>query len=584
MMSNPYLQIQCEGKNYTVTLDKKSISIGRSSENEVSIIEERASRRHCIIEKTTRGYRVRDLKSTNGTRVNGRIIVRVKLNNTDEIQIGQTTITFTDPNAPIPKKKKSGKKPDPHKVRHNPLEGAEDFELPTDVFDDDQPEELFEPSEVKAHEKPIAAMARLLQYGHEQELQVSEINLLNARGNVVHQAEEITGDDDTDANQTIQFFRMLIAVGYKTRASDIHFEPHAETGAIRVRIDGTMVDATTIEISLFKRILNLAKILCDIDITQRQVVQEGHFSTKVPDRSVDYRISFTPAVHGQKLVIRILDSNSAPQRIAELKLPEWMLRDITTVSNQTAGMILVCGPTGSGKTTTLYSVLRDINRTQRNVITIEDPVEYQIQGVTHIPCNQGQGNTFNSLLRSVLRQDPDVILLGEIRDQETAQTAMQASMTGHLVLSTVHAQDTIGTIFRLLDLGIEPFLLGSSLQLVLAQRLIRVICDNCKAARRPQPTQIGKMGRYGNDCKAVYYPVGCKKCLNAGYLGRRALFELLTVNDALRDVILNKPTITDIREALKRTVFSSLEEMGWRLIAEGTTSTDEVQRIVGSGR
>ncbi len=581
----PFLVLQTDSQSNRLQLGETPVSIGRSSDNDLPIAEERASRRHCVVEKIPKGYRLRDLESTNGTRVNGRRIARVKLRPGDEVQISETVILFDDPDAPAPKKKPQRKSAG-KRAKHNPLAGAADFELPEDVIlEEVRPsDEMFDPTKSTRHEPPVKALARLLQYGHEQALQVGEITLMNARGKVVHGADEIAADDDDDANQTIQLFRLLIAVGFKTKASDIHFEPHAEEGFIRVRIDGTMVDAATIDIGLFRRIMNLTKILCDIDITQRAIVQEGHFSTKVPDRTVDYRISYTPAVHGQKLVIRILDSSSAPERMEDLELPDWMLRDISTVSKQTAGMVLVCGPTGSGKTTTLYSVLRDVDRMQRNVITIEDPVEYQIDGVTHIPCNLDQGNTFNSLLRSVLRQDPDVILLGEIRDAETAQTAMQAAMTGHLVLSTVHAKDTIGTIFRLLDLGVEPFLLGSSLNLILAQRLIRILCDNCKAARRPQPTQFGKMGRAGKDVTAIYYPVGCKKCLNVGYLGRRALFELLTVNDALRDVILNTPTIAAIREALKRTIFTSLEEMGWRLIAEGTASVEEVERIVGTGR
>jgi general secretion pathway protein E len=284
-------------------------------------------------------------------------------------------------------------------------------------------------------------------------------------------------------------------------------------------------------------------------------------------------VSFTPVIHGQKLVIRVLDSVSSPQHLDDLQLPDWMLSHIRKVSTQSSGMILVCGPTGSGKTTTLYAALRDVDVQRRNVITIEDPVEYQLKGVTQIPINSKQGNTFHSMLRSVLRQDPDVILLGEIRDRETAETGMQAAMTGHLVLSTIHARDTVGTIFRLLDLGAEPYLVGSAMNLILAQRLIR---------RKPTPKQMHQMGSFGKNIDEIYYPVGCPKCFDQGYAGRQGLYELLTMTDDLRDAILKSATMGGINEALSRVLFTSLEQSGYKLIAEGITSPEELDRIVGS--
>jgi len=577
----PYIEIIETDRKRKVILPKRVISIGRSADNDLPISEERASRRHCTFEKTTKGFLLTDNGSTNGTKVNGDKINKVLLVHGDEVLIGQTRILFFDPLSPAAIKAEKKKKQNKAFAEHNPLAGAEPFELPDMDHGDDDPSMFVPPRESK--EVPVEAIERLLNYGHEKELKLSQITLKNARGKTVHEASELAGTgDDEHLGEAISIFRLLIAAGFKTKGSDLHFEPHSNTGSVRIRVDGTMIDAMTIANEQFKRMLNMVKILCDIDITQRESIQEGHFSSVIPSRTVDYRVSFTPSVHGQKLVVRILDSSSAPQKLEQLCLPDWMLRVIATVSQQTAGMVLVCGPTGSGKTTTLYTVLRDIDRTQRNVITIEDPVEYQIDGVTHIPCNEAAGNTFHSLLRSVLRQDPDVILLGEIRDKETAQTAMQAAMTGHLVLSTVHAKDTIGTIFRLLDLGCEPFLLGSSLNLVLAQRLIRQLCDNCRAPKRPTPSQIGLMGRAGREVKSIYYPVGCLKCLNVGYAGRRGLFELLAVNDALRDAILNSPTISTIRDALKRTVFTSLAEAGWNMVAKGITSSEEVERMVGT--
>ena len=577
-----YLEVTANGQSRQVKLSATPVTIGRSPENGIALPDEgRASRKHCVIELIGDSHVLRDLGSLNGVRLNGKKVDQAVLTSGDEVRVGKTVIVFTDTEAPAaPKRSKEtdGKR----KGRKKAEAGDSSTPLP---FDDDQGKDdgfftgLAEDDSEAGD--PTASLSQFLKYGKTTEVSDNDISLLNARGEVVHEASQLGDDDKTEGARTIRLLRKLLIAGFRTKASDIHFEPQVNGGAVRIRVDGTMVDAMNVDQTLFARVMNMVKILGDIDIAQKSIVQDGHFSVSLPMRDVDFRISFTPSMHGQKLVIRILDSTTAPQHTKNLQLPDWMLRDVDTVSQQTSGMLLVCGPTGSGKTTTLYAVLRDIDRNKRNVITIEDPVEYQIQGVTHIPASDDAGHTFNSLLRSVLRQDPDVILLGEIRDKETAQTAMQAAMTGHLVLSTVHAKDTIGTIFRLLDLGVEPYLLGSSLNLVLAQRLVRLLCDNCKAGRRPLPSQIGLMGRHGVGLKHIYVPVGCPKCLSVGYVGRRAIFELLTVNDAMRDAILNSPTITTIREALKRGVFESLGEMGWQMVAEAKTSADEVDRITG---
>ncbi|MEC9373974.1 MAG: ATPase, T2SS/T4P/T4SS family, partial [Planctomycetota bacterium] len=235
-----------------------------------------------------------------------------------------------------------------------------------------------------------------------------------------------------------------------------------------------------------------------------------------------------------------------------------------------------------GKTTTLYNCMRGIDTTRRNVITIEDPVEYQIEGITQIPADHDRGNTFNSLLRSVLRQDPDVILLGEIRDEETARTAMQAAMTGHLVFSTLHARDTIGSVFRLLDLGVERYLVANSLNLVLAQRLIRLLCEHCKRASPMTPAVANRMGRYGSGIREVYSATGCKRCLSTGYRGRQAIFELLDFNDELRDVVLREPSIQAMRKVIEQGLFTTLGQSGWQLVGKGQTSVEEVERVTGN--
>jgi len=380
----------------------------------------------------------------------------------------------------------------------------------------------------------------------------------------------------------LKMLRMLLLVCFRTHATDLHLETRKESAVVRLRIDGTMVDAIKMDPDTHQLLTGLVKVLSDIDISRRNSIQEGHFSAVAPGREADYRVSFSPAMYGQKLVIRVLDLANAPKHTTDLKLPAWMLSVVRKISKQDAGMVLVCGPTGSGKTTTLYAVLRDINVKQRNVITIEDPVEYQLEGVTQIPIDEKGGSTFNSLLRAVLRQDPDVILLGEVRDADTARTAMQAAMTGHLVLSTVHAKDTMGTLFRLLDLGVEPYLIASSLNVVIAQRLVRLLCPHCRQPRPAKPRQSMALGKFVEGIEKVYIPGGCKKCFNTGFNGRKAVFELLTVTDDMRDIILQNPSIQAMRGAIQKTMFSSLRENAAKLVADGEISFEELERITGS--
>jgi type II secretory ATPase GspE/PulE/Tfp pilus assembly ATPase PilB-like protein len=246
-----------------------------------------------------------------------------------------------------------------------------------------------------------------------------------------------------------------------------------------------------------------------------------------------------------------------------------------------SGMILVCGPTGSGKTTTLYAILRDIDVAERNVVTIEDPVEIQIDGVTQIPVNEAQGNSFAAMLKSVLRQDPDIILVGEVRDGETARTAIQAAMTGHLVFSTVHANDAIGAVYRLLDLGVESYLVSSGLQMVLAQRLVRQLCEHCKIPVAATKEQRARMAEFGiTDFKQIFTQKGCRRCLNTGFLGRRTLVELLSFTQTLREVILKTPTMKDIIRTLGPDNYIRLGTNGYQLVADGVTSFDEADRAV----
>ena len=418
-------------------------------------------------------------------------------------------------------------------------------------------------------------LQRLLPSGR---LSERQIHLINARGQVLHRAPRFHGPRGGAA---VQLLRQVLIAALRDRASDVHFEPDASGGGqIRMRVDGLLVDVTTAGCDVFAKVLNLVKVLCDLDITQHRVVQEGHFRTRTRKSEVDYRISYAPAVHGQKLVVRVLDSTHVPQRCADLLMPLWMSDAVWQLSQQSAGMLLTCGPTGSGKTTTLYAVLRDIDVMQRNVITIEEPVEYQIAGVTQLPVQSKTDGSFGSLLRSALRQDPDVIMVGEIRDADTANTAMQAAMTGHLVLSTVHANDTAGALMRLLDLGVAPQLMASSVNLILTQRLIRTLCPRCKHARSATVDERNALEAAGTDAPEIFEPMGCSHCLHTGYRGRRALFELLAINDAVRRVILDTPTAQSLRQAGLHDNAVLLPQAGWQAVAEGSTAVEELQRAL----
>jgi general secretion pathway protein E len=401
----------------------------------------------------------------------------------------------------------------------------------------------------------------------------------------VHQATSSgleSGSDEDDVGEGIRAFRLMLLACFRSRATDLHIEPRISNAAVRLRVDGYMLSAVEVNMSIFKRILGVVKILCQIDTSQKNVVQDGHFSVAVKGRRVDYRVSMTPSMHGQKLVIRVLDSANAPTRLHELGLTPWMYEQLRTVATKDAGMLLACGPTGSGKTTTLYSCIREIDVEQRNAITIEDPVEYYLEGCTQIPIDHKAGNTFANILRSVLRQDPDVIFLGEVRDTETATVAMQAAMTGHLVYTTVHAKDTISAIFRLLDLGVEANLVANALNMILAQRLVRVLCESCKKATTPTPAQNMKMGQSLGGVPQIFVPVGCKRCLRTGYIGRKAIFELLRMEDSMRDVILKEPSIQGIRSIAEQGVFATLQQSGYQVVAQGLTSMDEIDRVASN--
>lgn len=577
----PYLQL------YTRTQGTKQIplgnvtgakvTIGRHSSNQISIIDDDLiSRFHCEIQQTEEGYVLQDLDSRNGTTMAGMQIVRVALQSSSEFFVGRTRCVFIDnvPLHPVVAQPESEGIVEDSSPSLGDDNHAADFmlNLDTSPLDSDEAPPVFDTSQYR-----IGSIDALTTSGRHVPFNIAQIGLVNTRGQTVHAAEEY----DSDTTSTLRTLRLMLLGCFRCGASDVHIEPKRNNYLARLRINGAMVEICELDSEAAKRLLSLIKVLCDIDMTKKAIVQEGHFSAKAPGRRADYRVSFTPAMFGQKLVIRVLDPGNAPQTLRDLDLADWMHLKIRNTVKQDTGMLLVTGPTGSGKTTTLYAGLRQIDAKMRNVLTIEDPVEYEVSGVTQIPVDEDQGASFHSLLRSCLRQDPDVIVLGEIRDRDTATTAMQAATTGHLVLSTIHAKDTIGTVFRLLDLGCEPYLVASTLNLVLAQRLVRRLCPQCKRSKKATPEQIRQLGKTVEGVSGLHVPVGCPQCFGTGYSGRQGVFELLAATDELRDVILNNPNIANIKKVIELSVFTSLREAGFDLVLDGLTSMDEIARVIG---
>ncbi len=571
----PYLEVKTPQGNKRLKLDNAAVTVGRLPENSLVLSDEKASRHHCVIEPYHDGFRVRDLGSRNGTRLNDIKIASEMLDNGDVVRIGRSELRYIDLEQQAPRKRRDT--PDFAAANNDEDDLGSLLSRPT--LDIDLNEEVGEVQ--TSYERKLR---EIIDTAEGKPFDEHDISLVDSRGVTIHQATSsgLDSGSDDEAGEGLRAFRLLLLAAFRARATDIHIEPRQDNAAIRLRVDGYMLSAVELSQNIARRIFGVVKILCQLDTSQKATVQDGHFSVSIKGSRVDYRVSLTPAMRGQKMVIRVLDSANSPDRLHELGLIPWMYEKLRTVATKDAGLLLVCGPTGSGKTTTLYSCLREIDVEQRNAITIEDPVEYYLEGCTQIPIDHKQGNTFANILRSVLRQDPDVIFVGEIRDIETATVAMQASMTGHLVYTTVHAKDSIGAIFRLLDLGIEPYLVANALNLTVAQRLIRVLCESCKKAVKPTPAQNMKMKALHSGVPRIYIPTGCKRCLRTGYIGRRAIFELLDMNDQMRDILLKDPGIKALRDCAEQGLFMTLQQSGFQLVSQGVTSMEEVDRVSGS--
>jgi general secretion pathway protein E/type IV pilus assembly protein PilB len=394
-------------------------------------------------------------------------------------------------------------------------------------------------------------------------------------------AEDTDLDSAAEDASIIRFVNQVLKDAIELRASDIHLEPFEDEFRIRYRIDGVLQDvAVPAQLKRFQpAIVSRVKILSHLNIAEKRLPQDGRIKIRVEDAEVDIRVSVIPMLHGEAVVMRLLRQNSTLRGLGEIGMAERELECFRRVLQMPHGIILVTGPTGSGKTSTLYTALNEINDSDRKIITIEDPVEYQLKGVNQIQVSEKAGLTFARGLRSILRHDPDVVLIGEIRDQETAQIAVQASLTGHLVFSTLHTNDAPGAVTRLVDMGVEPYLVASSLEAVLAQRLVRVLCKHCKQPD-VSPTARALKAQLGIPAETtIYRSVGCRECRNTGFFGRHAIFEWMDSDNEIRQMILNRSSTDLIRDAARKAGMKTLAEDGWRLVRMGITTVEEVLSV-----
>ncbi len=393
------------------------------------------------------------------------------------------------------------------------------------------------------------------------------------------------GDGDLDAAaedaSIIRFVNQFLKDAIGLRASDVHLEPFEDELRIRYRIDGVLQEVPVpAQIKRFQpAIVSRVKILSHINIAEKRLPQDGRIKVRIEDAEVDIRVSIIPMLHGEAVVMRLLRQNSNLRGMHDLGMADREVGCFNQVLELPHGIILVTGPTGSGKTSTLFTALNAINDTERKIITIEDPIEYQLRGVNQIQVSEKSGLTFARGLRSILRHDPDVILIGEIRDQETAQIAVQASLTGHLVFSTLHTNDAAGACTRLVDMGVEPYLVASSLEAVLAQRLVRVLCRICKTIDDSPTAQSFKVKLGIPLDHPIYRSTGCRECRNTGFLGRHAIFEWMDTSNEIRQLILRKASTDEIRDVARREGMRTLAEDGWRLVRLGITTVEEVLSV-----
>ena len=384
-----------------------------------------------------------------------------------------------------------------------------------------------------------------------------------------------------DNTPVVKLINSLITQAYMRRASDIHIEPFEEQILVRMRIDGELVECMRLDISTLNSIVSRCKILAGINIAEKRIPQDGRIDFDNGDISIDLRVNTLPTIYGEKVNMRLLATEDAALiTLPDLGMPEHLFKQFSRIIKAPNGIILVTGPTGSGKSTTLYAVLSELNKPNVNITTVEDPVEKQIFGVNQVQTNAKAGLTFASGLRAILRQDPDIVMIGEIRDTETAEIAIRAAITGHLVLSTLHTNDAASSIIRLIDMGVASYMVASSVNCVVAQRLVKKLCPECKRRREIRPEEAALL--YDDSITHLYEPVGCPRCGNTGFKGRTAIYEIIEIDNDLRRMISEGKNTEEIREFAKEHGATFLEDSIKSLIKDGTTSISEFYRLIYS--
>jgi type IV pilus assembly protein PilB len=432
----------------------------------------------------------------------------------------------------------------------------------------------------KAVEKAISR-----HYGDESEGVDDILKELGADSDIAKEASQAAATEDANimgdlANEVpiVRFVNLVLFQAIQDRASDIHFEPFEDEFKIRYRVDGALYEMSPPPKHLALPVISRIKVMSNLNISERRLPQDGRISLPIGNKQIDLRVSTLPTQFGESVVLRVLDRSAVNLDLESLGLPKYIGDYVNEAIQQPNGILVVTGPTGSGKTTTLYSCLRKVNTIDSKLLTAEDPVEFDIEGIMQVAVNEAVGMTFMKALRSFLRQDPDIIMLGEMRDLETSQIAIQASLTGHLVLSTLHTNDAPGAVTRLVDMGVEPFLISSSLMAVLAQRLVRTICKKCRTPFEPTENQLSLLNLSPHDIgdKAFYYGRGCQNCNDTGYRGRKGIFELLVINDTIRNLINERAPSVVLRQKAVELGMVTLREDGLRSIFDGATTIEEV--------
>jgi len=419
--------------------------------------------------------------------------------------------------------------------------------------------------------------------------QINEImdNIKTTEMKMLEDEEEFDEDlvNISEDAPVVKLTNMLLSRAVKERASDILVEPMDNKTRIRYRIDGVFCERFTTPKKYHQAIISRLKVMSELDIAERRLPQDGRFRIKYDSREIDFRISTVPSSFGEKIALRILDKGQATIDINKLGFSSYDIEKMQAAGKKPHGMILVCGPTGCGKTTTLYSVLKYVDDPGKNIVTVEDPVEYEMKGFNQVSINDEVGLTFAGCLRSILRQDPDIIMVGEIRDFETLDVSIKSALTGHLVLSTLHTNTACGSIVRMVNMGVEPFLIASSVEIVAAQRLIRCLCPECKVPYTPDEITAGKYGIYDENGKipTIYKPGKCKRCFDTGYKGRLGIIECLVLTPEIKDLIFKRAEEAEIEKVAKDQGMVSLRDNGIKNVIKGLTSLEDVLRVtIGS--